>query len=295
MADSRVTRFPGAPSMTPGAIRSRNYRERLKVLRNRVARGHDTPVTVEQNTGVIRVTRWGAEGVTLLAALSIAIVSGFFSVTGLTHVFRGAFWPVTAMGVALECAKLAGIAWLGRRHGAGLLGTVMMALVTILMALSAIGSFGFLSSSHISHVIAHRAMIDQGAANIEARAKVQAALLADVDKRLRQIDAAIEETIRRGRAAAAMALSDQLKRNRADLALERNREAQKIAGIEFEAARVQTERDQLAADDGPVSYIADLLGVATDTAMKWFILLVAILLDPLACALLLAANSRGAP
>jgi hypothetical protein len=90
-----------------------------------------------------------------------------------------------------------------------------------------------------------------------------------------------------------MALVDQQKRNRADLVLEREQATQKLAAIEIEAAGVQTDRTQLVADDGPLVYIGELVGIDADTAMKWFIALVSLLLDPLACVLLLAATRRA--
>jgi hypothetical protein len=229
--------------------------------------------------------------ITLAAAFGVATVSASFGIFGLTRVFSGAFWSVIAMGVALECAKLAGVAWLGRNR-VGPLWIVITALVTVLMALSAIGSFGFLSSAHISHIAFHRAEVDLRAADVEARSKVQGAVLADINARVSLIDAGIGETIRRGRAVAAMALADQQKRNRADLLLERGAVAQKLAAIEIEAVKVQADRAELAVDDGPILYLSELFGAAMDDVMRWFIALVSVLLDPLACVLLLAATAQ---
>jgi urease gamma subunit len=226
------------------------------------------------------------------AALGVAGVAATFNIVGLTHVFNGAFWPVIAMGIALEVSKLAAIIWLGRRYGGLLLRVAMTGLVTVLMALSAIGSFGFLSSAHVVHVTAHRAAIDLRAADVAARTKVQGAVLADIDGRISLIDAGIAETIRRGRAVAALSLADQQKHNRTDLLLERDQAAQKLASLEIEAAKIQGDRAELAADAGPVRYLAEFFAADADDLVRWFIALVSVLLDPLACALLLAANGR---
>jgi hypothetical protein len=115
-------------------------------------------VTRTVNAGVTPAMRRLRDGasVTLAAALGIASVSAFFSVTGLTHVFRGAFWPVIAMGCMLECAKLASIGWLARRHGSAPLRIVMVGLVMVLMVLSAVGSYGYLSFAHIARVASTR-------------------------------------------------------------------------------------------------------------------------------------------
>jgi hypothetical protein len=301
---SNITKLPRKPLTS--TQRSKAHRERAKAAARDAAAlaaaPAATPATTPATPPVPAATspatprqRDGASAwVTLAAALAVATVSAFFAVTGSTRIFPGAFWPVVAMGVALEGSKLAAIGWLGRRQGATPLRAVIVALVAIMMALSGIGAFGFLSSAHIDHVASHRAAVDQRAAEIEARAKVQAVVIGDIDTRIAQIDSAIAETIRRGRAAAAMALRDTMQRDRAALVQDRDREVLKRAGIDVEAARVRSDRDQQAsADDGPVTYIAELIGIDADTAAKYFIALVSILLDPLAAALLLASTRRS--
>jgi hypothetical protein len=303
MTDSaNITRLPRRPADRTAAARAKRYRDRK---RDAAKADNATPqpaeVTVKPDHGVTAsvvptAMRRGRDGVSpavLVTALGIASVSAFFSITGMTHVFSGSFWAITAMGVGLECAKLASIAWLGCRHGAGPLRIVLITLVTVLMLLSAIGSFGFLAAANIGQVEAHRAAIDLHAADIEARTKIQGAALADINGRVSQIDGGIDATIRRGRAAAAMMLVDQQKRNRADLLLERDQAAKKLAAIEIEAARIKSDRAQLAADTGPIRFLGELLGIDADTLMKVFIAIIAMLLDPLACALLLAATRRA--
>ena len=119
---------------------------------------------------------------------------------------------------------------------------------------------------------------------------MQAAVLADLDKRISQVDAAIDEATRRGKTMTAMALAEQQRRQRADLLAARVREANTLANLQIEAATVQGERAKLAADSGPVHYLASLIGCDDEAMLRWFILLVAVLLDPLAVALLLAAT-----
>jgi hypothetical protein len=80
---------------------------------------------------------------TTASALALATVSAGFSITGMTAIFVGSFWPVIAMGVALEAGKLSVVAWLGRyRTAPWRLRTALVALVAVLMALNAIGAYG---------------------------------------------------------------------------------------------------------------------------------------------------------
>src|SRR5207244_12166357 len=89
---------------------------------------------------------------TLAAALSLAAVSGGFSVYGMTSIFTGALYPVIGMGAALELGKLSAVAWLGHRHGSASWGLKLSLtmLLAVLMTLNAIGCFGYLSRAHIA-------------------------------------------------------------------------------------------------------------------------------------------------
>jgi hypothetical protein len=70
------------------------------------------------------------------------------------------------------------------------------------------------------------------------------------------------------------------------------RAASALARVEIESAGVESERMERAADFGPVEYLSKLLGIDRQTAMRWFIVLVACLLDPAAVMLLVAATVR---
>jgi len=67
-------------------------------------------------------------------------------------------------------------------------------------------------------------------------------------------------------------------------------EASTLAGLQVEKAAVEGERRTVEADLGPVRYLATLIGADNETVLRWFILVVALLLDPAAVLLLLAAT-----
>jgi hypothetical protein len=66
-----------------------------------------------------------------------------------------------------------------------------------------------------------------------------------------------------------------------------------LAAVEVESAGIANERQELAADFGSVRYLAALLGQDDEKVMHCFVLAVALLLDPLAVTLLLAASASG--
>jgi hypothetical protein len=272
------------------AERQRRYRQRRKVQKPGRA---VTPAVPIPTVTALQPGRYGVVPFVLLcAALAVAAVSGSFSVIGLTAVFTGAFWPIAGMGIALETAKLSAVAWLGRRYAASR--TVKAATVTLvgaLMALNAVGSYGFLAKAHLDHTVAREAQVTDHKARIEARKELAAASVADIDRRIAQIDAAVDQATHRGRTTSAMALVTHEAGRRNELVADRARAAGELASIEVEKSGIENERNKLAADSGPVRYLSKFVGIDQDTATRWFVLFVALLLDPLALVLLLAATA----
>jgi hypothetical protein len=227
-----------------------------------------------------------------VAALALAVVSGGFSIVGLTSIFAGAFWPIIGMGVGFEGGKLAAVAWLGH-HGSYTsrpLACALVLLVTAMVVLNVIGAYGFLSQAHIQHALAGDLEVAGQAAETDARIAVQTTVVADLDRRVGQIDGAIETATQRGRSNTAMNLADQQRKNRADLVAARLLESKGLAALQVEKARIDGERRKVESDLGPVRYISALIGIPAETVMRWFILAVAFILDPAAVVLLLAAS-----
>jgi hypothetical protein len=120
---------------------------------------------------------------------------------------------------------------------------------------------------------------------------VQAGVVADIDRRIAQIDSAVEKATDRGRSAVAMKLADDQRKARADLAGQRIKGAKTLADLKVEKATIDGEGKVAEAELGPVRYLATLIGAGDRDVLRWFILVVALLLDPAAVLLLLAASS----
>jgi hypothetical protein len=201
------------------------------------------------------------------------------------------------MGAALEAGKLVAAAWLTEYwHSApSLLRLVLVAMIGVLMSLNAVGVFGFLTRAHLDQMAAVDLALADRTAESEARLTIQRQTVADLDRRIAQIDAAIEESTRLGRPVGAMTISDQKRRDRADIVAARQREAQALAGLQIEKARIDAQHRRAEADVGPVRYLAELIGTpATDLERPVRLLTLALVavLDPLAVALLLAAGTH---
>lgn len=316
----RPAAFNKKKKAAPSAMRTRRYRERQKErqatvtvtpveqlpqdISTTVVTAPETVIATAPISSEIsndfnrRVTHMPGHRtsvVTLSAtasALALATVSAGFSITGMTSIFIGSFWPVIAMGVALEAGKLSAVSWLARHRATApwRLRTALAVLVAVLMALNAIGAYGFLAKAHIGHAVDGDVAMASVAAEIDANVAIHAGVVADLDRRIAQIDGAVEKATSKGRTNGAMVLADQQRRVRADLVTQRTAEAKTIASLQVERAKVDGARRKVEADLGPVKYLATLLGAKDDDVLRWFILAVALLLDPAAVLLLAAAT-----
>ena len=87
----------------------------------------------------------------LASALSISGVAIYFSIAGLTTIFPGAFWPIVIMGTVLELGKLVCASWLHHnwKEAPRMLKAYLTTAVVVLIFITSMGIFGFLSKSHI--------------------------------------------------------------------------------------------------------------------------------------------------
>jgi hypothetical protein len=181
---------------------------------------------------------------TTMSALALATVSAGFSITGMTSIFVGAFLPVIAMGVALEAGKLSAVAWLARHRSTApwRLRTALVALVAVLMALNAIGAYGFLAKAHIGHAVDGDVAAAGLAADIDARISVQSGVVSDLDRRIAQIDRAVDTATAKGRTKGAMELAADQRKARTELVAQRTTEAKTLASYRQPSGRTRQSR-----------------------------------------------------
>jgi hypothetical protein len=226
---------------------------------------------------------------TIVAALALATCSAAFSISGLTSIFAGAFWPVIGLGAAFELGKLSAVAWLGQRNGPAPLRLALGAVVAVLMILNSIGVYGFLSRAHLEHSLAGDLTVSSKAADIDAHMEAKQADLDDIKARIAQLDQT--KTIATKGHTKTTTVGDQGPA-RDKLVHEREAAENALANLRIEKAKVDGERKAVEADLGPVRYLATLLGSTDEQTMRYFILVVALLLDPAAVLLLLAATGH---
>lgn len=233
----------------------------------------------------------------LIAALTVSGVSAYYSIIGLTAIFAAAFWPIIIMGGSLEFAKLVTASWLYRNWDTSpfLLKSYLTIAVLVLMLITSMGIFGFLSKAHIEQQL----QLGTGAAEqvqiLATKIEYEKQSISDIDKQIAQIDAAINKMTDRGQAASSLRAADQQRKQRDAFVKKRDDHVKNISELQANKIKLESETRKLEAEVGPIKYIASLIYESTDhdqleRAVRIVIILLVLVFDPLAVVLLIAAN-----
>jgi hypothetical protein len=209
---------------------------------------------------------------TFLSAILLSGIAAYYSIVGLASIFTGAFWPVVFMGSVLEMSKLVTASWLYRNWKTCpiLLKSYLSTAIVILMFITSMGIFGFLSKSHINSTI------DLSANQADLIALNEQEKLAN-DKLTYLLARAKDPS------TASTKLDNQIQ--------DVQRELRKIAKDRLPLVK---ESNSLSVEVGPIKYVAELVyGTSKDSvdkAVRLVIMLIMSVFDPLAVLLLIAAN-----
>ena len=233
----------------------------------------------------------------LIVALALSVVSGSYSVYGLTAIFPSAFYPVIFMGGVLEVAKLVTASWLYRNWNIAkpLLKAYLTSAVVILMFITSMGTFGFLSKAHIDQSLNAGAGTTEQIQIINNKIELQKQSLGDIDKQISQIDSAISKLTERGQASTSLKAAEQQRKTRDALVRKKEDFVRNISQLNEQRFKLETSIKKIEAEVGPLKYIAELIYGQTnddllEKAVRWVILIIVFVFDPLAVVLLIAAN-----
>ena len=236
-----------------------------------------------------------------VVALSLSAVAAWYAVAGLVAIFAAATVPIVIMGSLLEASKLVVASWLYRswKEIPLLMKSYFTVALVVLMLLTSMGIFGFLSKAHLDQAIpvgdvaAKLALIDE-------KIQTEKDNINASRKELSQLDSQVDQTIARTEDARGAERSISIRRSQQK---DRNRilneigAAQtKIANLNEERAPIATEVRKVEAEVGPIKYIAAVIyGDSADTdtlerAVRIVTILIVIVFDPLAVLMLVAAN-----
>jgi hypothetical protein len=229
----------------------------------------------------------------LVAALALATVAAYFSVTGMAEIFPGAPFAVMVLAATMEAGKLVIAGWLAAHWGrvGWRMRSVLAALVAGLALINAAGVYGRLVEAHVGVAAWARSSVAERIEALDARVAAQSAAVADLDRRVAQIDNAVDESTRQGRATRALSLATQQRGTRDGLDAQRQAATATLVGLQAQRAALAGERVRVDASAGPIRYLAMIAGTEPEAAVRWLILLMVLCCDPAAIALTVAATS----
>lgn len=239
---------------------------------------------------------------TLLTALSLSTVAAYYSIIGLTAIFAAAVIPIIIMGSILEVGKIVTTVWLRKYwHRCNwVLKMYLVPAVVLLAFLTSMGIFGFLSKAHTDQSLVS-GDVQAKIAIYDEKIKTSRENIDAARRALKQMDEAVEQVLGRSTTEQGAERSVQIRRQqsaeRQRLIREIEAEQKTISRINEERAPIAAEVRKVEAEVGPIKYIAALIyGDDTDknmleAAVRWVIILLVIVFDPLAIALVLAANA----
>jgi hypothetical protein len=228
-----------------------------------------------------------------IAAVTLACAAAWFSIRGMVVLFPGSPIAVVGMAIAMESAKLIVAGFLGRCWSSTpvLWRIALIMFVLGLANINGVGVFSQLVAAHVGRRGEAQSSVEMQDAALAAKIDVQAHKVADLDRRIAQVDGMVEEASKRGRTKTAQQAMESQRKVRAGLAEERDREAGILASLKTERAKVTARGRQIETEAAPIQYVAELLGVTDpEEAIRWFVALIVLCCDPLAIALTSSAS-----
>ena len=233
---------------------------------------------------------------TLLTALAISTVAAWYSIIGLMAIFAGATTAIMIMGIVLEIGKLICASWTftNWKSCPVIMRSYFIIAVVVLMLITSLGIFGFLSRAHITQSNP-TSLMEERIERIELKVNQRQIQINRYQGRLDTLDQALQRYIELGAISKGLAKIGAMDN-------ETNLLKTKIQGLENEIDGLMDEKYELKTnlslaevETGPIKYVASMLydevsASELETAVRWIIILLIFVFDPLAVVLVIAAN-----
>jgi hypothetical protein len=237
----------------------------------------------------------------LVIALTISAVAAFYSISGLTAIFAAAFWPIVIMGSVLELGKIATTVWLHKywQQASWQFKVYLVPAIGILMLITSMGIFGLLSKAHLDQAVPAGDISSQ-VQIFDDKIKTERDNIEAARRALKQMDAQVDEKLSRTTDDRGAERAVQIRRNqskeRTTLQNEISSAQKKISALQEQRAPIASQARKVEAEVGPIKYIAALIygdnpdANLLEKAVRWVIILIVLVFDPLALVLILAAD-----
>jgi len=235
---------------------------------------------------------------TFFSAISISVIAAGYSIIGLATIFAGAYVPIIAMGSALEVGKLVAASWLYNNWQNSLVPKTIKAYLTtaviVLIFITSMGIFGFLSKAHLDSVQPQANFTIQTSL-IDKQIKQEERNIKRAEDTLLQLDKSIEVYLKNDYATRGLKERRKQEEERNLLKEEIKNSTNKISELYKEKSIIELDQQKIEAEVGPLKYIAELIYGENakdhfDEAVRYAIMVLIFVFDPLAVLLLIAAN-----
>ena len=233
---------------------------------------------------------------TLLVALAISTVAAYYSIVGLMAIFAGAKLAIAIMGIVLEIGKLVVASWTFQnwKTSPASIRSYFIVSVIVLMFITSLGIFGFLARAHIEQS-SPTTLLEERIERIDLKIGQRNIQINRYQGRLDTLDQALQRYIELG------AISKGL-RKIGEMDNETSLLKTKIEGLEGEIDGLADNKYELKnklnlamIEVGPIRYVASMIydevsETQLEEAVRWIIILLIFVFDPLAVMLVIAAN-----
>lgn len=238
---------------------------------------------------------------TLFSGLFISAIAIYYSVSGLTAIFAASVIPIIIMGTSLEVGKLVASVWLKQywNEAPKLLRGYLLTAVAILMMITSMGIFGYLSKAHSDQSLVS-GDVQSKLSIYDEKIKTAKENIESNRKQLKQMDEAVDQVMARSSdekgADKANAIRKSQQKDRVTISKDIEANQKIISKLNDEAAPIRAEVRKVEAEVGPIKYIAAFIygdnpdENVLEKAVRWVIILIVIVFDPLAVILLLASQ-----
>jgi len=212
----------------------------------------------------------------IVATVSVSTLGAAFSVVGLAALFSGAALAVMAMAGSLELAKFVLAAYLHQRWNELniLFKSYLVSAIVILSCITSLGIFGFLSDAYQSATAA----LTTEDVKQDSLKKQQVSARAEIDRLNKTIDEIPASRVTKRIEA------------RKEIEPEISRLTKQIESLELQVTQSNLHILELQKKVGPLVYIAKAFKIDIDTVVKYLILLLVSVFDPLAICLVIAMS-----
>ena len=233
---------------------------------------------------------------TFVTSLAIAAVAAWYSIIGLTAIFAAAVIPIIIMGIVLEIGKLVAAAWVYNhwRETSILLRTYLVSAIVVLMLITSMGIYGFLSKSHIDAGI-NTGEISVKIERIDNRIRSEQRQIDRAEKNILEMDTTLEKTEYGFFDDSRLEERKRQSAEREQLNNIITKSENSIDDLLDKKSEYELEVKNFEVEVGPIKYIAALIygdeaKNYLDNTVRYVILLLIFVFDPLAVLLLISAN-----